>query len=401
MLRGQRIDARALVLALSSVACGESSPAPAPTPDPPPAQVAASEPPGTPGLVVHEWGLVDVPSLGAPVRQLAIGAVPGRGASATEMLEGLGAPAATPPTEGVPGETTGARPRPRPPSPEMRGRAPLLFVHLPAGHSPLDLTVRIAIDRGGIEEHWPLSEDRDRHGEWVRWSVTARPESCAGAAYPAADEPPCDDPTRFYCEASELRSYEADDAACLTLDGREWNHIFYRGFATGALPFRATREADGGVTLENASGAEIPGPLVLVRREDDAAASRVRVAAAPAAGQRSTLAAPDASADEGRRAVFDALAREFELTPAEVGGFRRAWDAALFGGAHAPTELVRRAGFAVPRESLLFFLPEEIVRALVALTIEPRPERVRRALLVRIDLDAEPRSYVPDALDAR
>nr|MDQ3033078.1 hypothetical protein [Myxococcota bacterium] len=276
-------------------------------------------------------------------------------------------------------------------------RAPLLYVHLPAGSAPIELSVQVALPGGTIDEHWPLANDDEEAFESVRWQVTARPEGCSGSSYPAPGEAPCDNPLRFYCEASELRAFETADAACLTFEGRDFNHLFYRGAVPGAFPIQVDRDPDGTLHVHHAGTEALPGRIVVVHRSDDPTATRVRVVDAPAPGATSTIAAAtDASHEGARAAIYGALASTFGLTQAEVASFRAAWDVAFFGGPRAAAEGLRPNAWVPPVDALFYWLPERTIAELAPLTIEPHPETLRRALLVRVDLDERPRSYLEE-----
>ncbi|WP_236604464.1 hypothetical protein [Sandaracinus amylolyticus] len=374
------------LIALSLAACGEDRPASTTrTEAPPPAPLSDVE--VIAGLAVHEWGVIDVRADRGPLGELALSGVPGRGVPRDELMRDVPVPLGLSPT-----------PTPTPPRPPVgRPRAPLLYVHLPPGHAPIDLSVRVELPGGTIEEHWPLTSDHDERTQWVRWRATARTESCTGSSYPAPGEAPCDQALRFYCEASELRRYEASDAACLEVDGRDFNHLFYRGALPARLPLQITRAEDGTLRVHHAGESALPGRLVLVHREDDPSATRVRVIDVPAPGATISVTTPDAAIDPARDAIYGALRESFALTDAEVAAFRAAWDVSFFGGARAEIEGLRRQAFVPPIDSLFYWLPEREVERIAPLAIEPRPEHVRRAMLIRVDLDEHPRSYLEAA----
>lgn len=382
--------ARALGLALALAGCGgeERAPTPEPPVETPTAPVSV---PTTPGLVVHEWGVVDVRANRGPLGELAMSGVPGRGVPREELLQQGPSPGPSPSPS--PGPSPTPTPTPHRP-PIARPRAPLLYFHLPAGHEPVDVSVRVELPRGTVEEHWPLTSDHGERLDWVRWRATVRAEACSGASYPAPGEAPCDQALRFYCEASELRRYEAADAACLSVDGRDANHLFYRGALPGRLPLQVTTDGSGTLRVHHAGNRPLPGRLVLVERADDPGATRARVVAPPAPGATISVEAADVEAEAARAAIYGALADTFELTQAEVAAFRAAWDVSFFGGPRGEIDGLRRQAFVPPQRSLFYWLAEGDVESLAPLAIEPRPEVIRRAILVRVDLDPRPRSYL-------
>lgn len=409
--RSSEIVSPLLALSLLVACGGEASDAPVAPPSAEPPPVAPiTDAPTIEGMAIHEWGVIDVPARRGSRAPVALGGVPGRGMPRGSLLDGIQmpdgmAPPPTPtptPTKQAAPPTTPTKqpPPPRPPVQHGAPRAPLLYVHLPAGHAPVDLTVRVELTGGTIEEHWPLAGERGERVEWVRWQVSARPEACSGSRYPSFGEAPCDNPLRFYCEASELRAYETADAACLTQAGRDFNHLFYRGSVPGVFPLEVSRDPDGTLHVHHAGTDPLPGRIVLLHRNDDPTQTRVRIADAPRPGATIALAPPtDASHDGARAAIYDALGGELGLTPAEVASFRAAWDVSFFGGPRADTEGLRQNAWLPPIDALLYWLPERTITELAPLTIEPHPETLRRALLVRVDLDERPRSYLETSTD--
>lgn len=108
------------------------------------------------------------------------------------------------------------------------------------------------------------------------------------------------------------------------------------------------------------------------------------------------LPAPSSSSAAGAEAL-DASLRAASLTGAEVAAFRRAWDAALFGGAIAALDtppgvvtvtpmggLVRSAS----DDAILYVLPIASADALAPLTFSPEPRAVRRAIVAWIDVES-------------
>lgn len=327
---------------------------------PPPPSVAPPAPyPGV-GLEIHEWGVLDVRL--APASELALAGVPGHGTPRRS-------PVRPPPPS-----------RPHPFTEGLRPRAPIVYVHLPDGHAPLELSVHVTLAGGVIEEEWPLPSEQSP-GD-VLWALTARPGHCAGSSYPTPGQPACDD---AYCESSQLALYETTDAACLTVGGHDFNHLFYRGIAHGALPIEVTSRvlADGSLHVR-ASGAL--GQIALVHRDDDPARTLAHVIDAPAAGAELVVPAPDTGADTVR-AWLDSSMREAGLSAPEMTAFHAAWDVELFGGPHAPEDQLRRGGDGPPCEALLFWLPRASIDAIAPMQVAPLPDAIHRAILVRIDVD--------------
>lgn len=327
-------------------ACGSERANPAsPSPDPNP----NSTPAATARYEVHEWGLA-TGSIGSGPFQLS------------------------------------TRPAPPPPVP-MITRAPILYVHLLDGTSiTFDLTV--SVPNGDVTEHWPTAE---LSSEGVRWtSVRADPDSCHGT-YPALGGPECSSVSDGNCEAAELAALEVSDAACLTVGGAGYNHLFYRGTpGSPAMPLRLQPAADGAVEVSNVGGTPVGNLLRVVRGPTATFAVVVPV---PAPGASVTVPRPTNSndIDRARRSIGEGL-RALGMSSNEAQAFERAWMSELF----EPTNTTRTRELTRGRrrlrpttlDTLLYWLPEASADELARLNFEPPPIRVRRALLVRIQLGA-------------
>jgi hypothetical protein len=350
-----------LALGVALGACNtEPPPAPAfePEPAPPTTTPPAPPPPSTTtvtapvttidGLEAHEWGLVDVPLSGA---RGDVSAVPTCAAETTRRPSPSG-----PPSYGI------ARPR-----------APLIYFHLAEGHAPVDLTVHVALPGGAITETWPLAAAL---GETIAWHATVRPEHCAGSSYPPASDAPCGDAR---CEASELGAYEADGTACVRVGDADFADLFYAGGVPLTLPVTITHEGDA-VTIVNDTEELFATQTFFVhrgaRRED------TRIGAAFTLPHAALTLHADIPIVQVQVSPFDALV-PLGMTETEAAAFRRAWSCALFGDAHDGTPC---ASEEQPEDAVLFWMPRTHLDALAPLTIEPSPEQVSRALLVRVDL---------------
>jgi hypothetical protein len=262
---------------------------------------------------------------------------------------------------------------------------PVIYVHLQGEgniarfHASLSTT-------GRFLEEWPHSEDSTATS--LTWDVEARRGSCSARGnYPVAADSHCSGIADRYCEAAELANYETEDSACLTVDGEEWNHLFYRAQVAGDVPLRLSKSGDAFTV--HGSGA-LPGRLMRIRRADDASGTRVALFDAPAAGESLSIpAAPHQPAAVGI-AALEAELSALGLSDAEVEAFMIAWQAELFGDTAERTQ-VEMLG-SPPRDlrpkadALIYFLPTATLDAMVPFTFTPPPTEVRRAVLVRVDL---------------
>lgn len=283
---------------------------------------------------------------------------------------------------------------------------PVLYFHRD-GEGPLALDVEVTLSSGRVVEHWPFVGATA--GPTLAWrGVTLTEGACAGARYPAVGEAPCDATgAGLDCESLALRDVETPDADCLAFAGASWNHLFYRGELVGAPPLPLEVQPSGGSRLGvgadryrvlHRGGVPIVGRLVRVRN------GVASVLDAPAPGGSVVLEPPAGPVDEGARALAEALGAA-GLTAEEVGAFRRAWDATLFGpGAMAAAdtrggEVVTTTPSAMPmagglvrgatNDALLYVLDASDADRLATLRFTPAPRAVRRAIVVWLDLASQ------------
>lgn len=328
----------------------------------------------TPAYSVHEWGFLAHHFADGASNTRFVGATPGR---FHRMHSG----------EGIGIGSLGAR-----------GGKPILYVHLPEGVESLDLAATLTLgNEGSFTEHLPPGE---LNGTTLTWNVTARRGSCsARERYPSASDPRCREPSDGYCEAAELYAYETNDAACLRVGEADWNHLFYRAQAPGTMPIRI-ESTHAGQLVHNDASAPIPSKLIRIRRHASIGDTRVHVFDAPAPGQ--SIPMPDATesaASDASGALRSAL-ESLGMTGAETNAFMIAWEAELLGEAPDASERPAIQVGVPPRElrskadALVYFMPRESVDSLIGLELDPPPTDVRRAMLVRVDLNAHPESTI-------
>ena len=261
----------AIVIA-TALACDEPEPsAPAPPTEPEPASSA-------PRIEIHEWGLLDGPSLHA-------------------------------------GHLTRVEP------PAIR--APVIYAHLPEGVelARFDLTVRLA-EGHRIMEHYP-GGGALMPGEPLVWAgVEARADACGTRRYPRHGSAGCRTEDHV-CEAQHGRRWETPDGACLHYGDQPWDHLFYRAqLGEVELPVRHTLEAD---VVRVESDDTLVG---MVYRTRDGAVSWVDP---PSTGASVELRLDAESDVDAATARIRADLGFHGLTSDEADAFLREWDD-LFGG---------------------------------------------------------------------
>ncbi len=287
---------------------------------------------------VHEWGLVDVATNGSA--ELAAG----------------------------PGQNSAQIPIDQP----MLTRKPVLYFHLLEGE--VQVQVRATMSYGAMLERFPATAMTGRE---VGWHVQVLERPCQSTTYPTVTSPACLNIADNYCEAAELRAYEAADASCLSVDGHDYNHLFYRGGGVGvelpvsidsagaitnngahAIPF-ALRIVSPGIVRDITARGRMPATTVTIQRFGNVA---------PGA----TQAAIEAIDTEEAIGLVRAELARLGLTDGEAQAFMNAWE---------------RPVFRTPNigHALVYFLPAEAVNRISALAFEPAPETIKRAMMVRVE----------------
>ncbi len=318
----------------------------------------------SPSYDLHEWGLVT-----SSPRGFEVGTGPGQRVTPDEMLV---------------------------------VDKPVLYVH---ATSEFDLRVAVT-PRPGLQfaERWPVMTNN-------QWDVHVTPGTCRGT-YPES----CTAPDG-YCEVAELSLYETSDAACLRSGEQQLPLLFYRLRQDGngpELPVRVDTSSDE-VIVRNESINDGVGALWRVTWTGGSGTHATRVAI-PATGQSVSVPRPTSGGVDAARTAVRADLGTHGLSPDETEAFMRAWDEALFGAASVSdrrevadeeaaddevadspvaVDEVDRLSDGLPAMSggpriadvLLYWLPMRDINALAGIDAAPAPRTLRRALLVRIDLN--------------
>lgn len=306
----------------------------------------ASANPSTPAnYEVHEWGLLQIHA---------------------DIQNGQ-------PTEGLP-MTVLAGPRqrsedsPEPPHEELLLDKPVLYFHL-LEETPITVDVAVGLAGTEVVEHYPPASGAAAQLRWAR--VHLRPEPCTSPHFPSA---PVDVlPSGPVPEIYELVHYQTEDGACLVYSGIEYDHLFYRlAGEAPALPLDLGRTAGNRVRVRWTQAGVDMGAAFRVRRQNGSLfASEV----IPFLGSQVELPRPNSSSHiESARGWFAQVAGAIGLSADEVRVFARAWDDELFGNA------------GEDQDSVVFFLPPDLVQAMFPLELTPAAARSVRVMALRIIL---------------
>lgn len=300
---------------------------------------------------------------------------------------------------GIAHVTAGPERRIRPsPSGMMRPRKPVIYVHLLEGATEGRFTVRVGMPGGTYAEHFPPG--RVTPAGLLEWPLVAHAAACRTSADPSQPTiapgtepalpttmPDWCHPPDGVCELAELPRYDAESAACVTVDGQSSGLLFYRGSRPDVpLPLAITRAPDGAVMVhvtEALDGA--PGEILRLTSNDGVV--RVSRLGMPAPG--STIPMPLPTETLVRADAIAALTQQLRLLGMdehEAHSFVEAWACELFGqDPEAPQagEPLHPLG-----DALVYFLPRSMTTRVSEISGTPPPRAIRRALLVRVDLSA-------------
>ncbi len=309
------------------IACGDSPP-------PPPPNTPITNDQAVPSLAlpvydVHEWGLIDVyPD------QVEIGTGPGR-------------------------------PEPAAPAPR---RKPVLYFH--ADDSVRINSVQVNL-QGQVAEHWPATRGQNNT---ILWSdLTLSNGACPLAPFPSAGGAECAASPDGYCELAELQNYTTNDGSCISANGLNYDHLFYRSHRGN---YRSLIRVAPNGTVQNIGLPE--GRAVYLIHRDVGGT----VAQAPAAGASIPLVT---SGPLG--AVREAISRDIRmlgLTNDEAAAFERAWYNEFFGVRNSGLPARETAPANGPARFALYFVPQNDLDNVSGLSFHPPARTVSRVIAVRI-----------------
>lgn len=294
---------------------------------------------------VHEWGLFQVHTAGedvATTEGLAAGVLAGPERTLRNQAEAL---------EGT-----------------MLLEKPVLYFHL---HQESPVTVDVAVSMVGSEvvEHYPPADVQAARVRWQR--VQLRPNNCDSPHFPMVHHDRDEMAGGDAPEINELVHYATADGACLDYHGIEYDHLFYRlAGRSPQLPLQVVRTPDGAVQIRWLQPGVDMGAAFRVRRRDGVLFSGEVI---PFMADQVELPRPDSHEHTvAARTWFGRVAGAIGLSEDEVRVFAAAWDDELF------------ADEGDDRDSVVFFLPPDLVQTIVPLEVTPTPARTVRVMALRI-----------------
>jgi hypothetical protein len=273
---------------------------------------------------------------------------------------------------------------------------PVLYFH---AQSAVRLkSVRVRTPSGSILEHWPITGlGSDTNLVWTDVAIDPHAE-CRLSKLPNASQPPCSLlPAGTACETAGLAAVRTEDAACVTVGESSDRFLFYRARSkTFTPPLRFTHQSDGSVDVENESNAAIPGVMIRIWNDGQAARSMVALPPAPHAkvsvGRESSADKDvDAPSDRRGRALGPAVGPgpealrmtlgELGMTTAESEAFLGAWAETLFSAYRSADDESDQRPLE-PADSFVYFLPVSTIDAVATLELDPPPRVVKRAFAI-------------------
>ena len=242
----------------------------------------------------------------------------------------------------------------------VRMETPVLYFYAP---NEVTAQVSVRFKQGAITEWYPRAAvmpaqldsttDIGQMESTATWpNVQIRPSS--SPAYP--QEP----------GASHYYSARATDAAPVQVNGQDEKFLFYRGVGGFQPPLSATLTPDGRVRMKAHNGGEI-GDVI----QFDNSAGRIRYRVANSRWVQMTL---DAAPPEGELLTLYARLERLLVTH---GLYERE--------ARAMVETWKDAWFE-PGTRLIYIVPTSFVDAILPLDVRPRPSKIARVFVGRIEL---------------
>ena len=300
-----------------------------------------------PSLEVHEWGLLDVDGNTAQLR--------------------AGPPVTRPVT----------------------ARKPVLYFHLlgEATEAVVNVDVEARTSDGTLIEHFPQATNV-KAGEVAWKDVKVIKGHCRPLAYPRRDAPQCDGLDE--CEATELSRYESRDADCLQIEGKPFNHLFYRTKGSPPkLPLKLSMR-DQVLRAENVGEVPIPGLLIHLHEHNGETHAVISPPPSPKAElELPSIKKASVPMSEVKKALHK-LIRDSGLTEAEAEAFGRAWYNAFFklsdDERKAPARRAARVVAPSAEDVVLYVLPLNATEEVTTVKVTPVPAKVVRFMLVRVAL---------------
>lgn len=328
------------------------------------ALVAAKEPPRN-DLIVHEWGTF----------------------LAMQGADGMALDGMYHEEHALPGFVHArSRDQLQLPSVNLKGETPVVYFYTPVRE---EVTVRVRFPRGLWTQWYPQASQVGpalestgsppalKNGH-IAWHAELLPDASAAASLPRTD------PKALWNYAREVDAAYVRTRDPLRGQAEETErYLFYRGLGEAPLPVRITTEA-GGTLSWTGSPAQSAGRLFVLRVEKGRGAYRSFPELR--AGAPRSRVIPGASELQPLPELTRRLSAELASGLTESGLYPRE--------ALAMVHTWQHSYFETDGVRVLFILPQAWTEALIPMEIDPRPRRLVRTMVGRLELLTPERQLV-------
>jgi hypothetical protein len=252
----------------------------------------------------------------------------------------------------------------------VRMETPVIYFYAPA---PVTARIHVTFPQGFITEWYPRATQVARYlgsgipprGPEIRQPTGKEPDSIEWPQiridpFRAAPKFP------FQFESSHYYAARSTDAAPLVAGDETEKFLFYRGVGQFQPPISAQAGAGDQVSVKNLSQDELAGVILFENRD-----GKIRYQVQGAVKREAAMELPAGGAD------LDSLMLEMERFLTAHGLFAKE--------AHAMVETWRDSWFE-DGTRVFYILPRSAVDSILPLDVEPRPERMARVFVGRVEV---------------
>jgi hypothetical protein len=246
----------------------------------------------------------------------------------------------------------------------VRMETPVLYFYSP-GETTLD--VRVGFRQGFITEHFPAGALKP---ETVAPSKLIEPGFASEISWRGVRILPGAAPA-FRTEEDDSHYYaaRATDAASIAVSNETERFLFYRGVGDFALPVTAKVTTGDAIVVNTIGSGEVPAMMRFENR-----GGRIGYAVQDAPSREVTFPRPELNQDlDATKAALGTMLEAQGLYPPE---------------AHAMIETWRDSWFT-EGSRLFYVVPRQTVDTILPLRISPRPDRIARVFVGRLELATE------------